>query len=106
ELPSGLGAVRDRQLRTAAIEGRHFEAAAQCRRDEGNGAAAIEIVSLALEDVVRRYGQEDVEIARRAAVHSGLALARQTDARAFLDAARNVDGERSFLLDMAIARAG
>ena len=73
---------------------------------ERHRRAAIEIVAVALEDRVLRHRDEDVEIARRPAIEAGLAFARKADARAFLDARRDVDGERALLLHMAGAAAG
>ena len=49
--------------------------------------------------------QEDVEVARRAAARAGLALAGEADARAVLDAGRNVDRERALAGDAAGAAA-
>ncbi len=63
-------------------------------------------MALALEHLMRLHGHEDVEIAGRPAVQPGLALAGEADARAFLDAGRDVDGKRAFLLHMAGALAG
>ena len=80
---------------------RHFDGAAERRRHERHRRAAIKIVSVALEHRMRLDRDEDVEIARRPAIQARLAFARQADARAFLDARRNVDAERAFLLHMA-----
>ena len=48
---------------------------------------------------------ENIQIARWSAAHSGLAFARKTDTRASFDAARDVDGQRLFLFDPARAVA-
>src|SRR5262249_11838247 len=65
----------------------------------------MQISAVALEKRVRRNREKDVEIAGRPAAHTGLALARKTDARAILDARRNVDRERTLARDAARARA-
>ena len=62
--------------------------------------------ALALEDRVPGEVDEDVEIARRAAAHAGLALAGEADAGALVDAGGDVDRERLALLDPALAAAG
>lgn len=46
---------------------------------------------------MRLHREEDVEIARRPAAQAGLAFVGQPDARAVLDARRNVDRQRFFL---------
>src|SRR5579862_472585 len=66
----------------------------------------MKIVAVALEERMRRKGQENVEVAGRAAVQPRLAFARQADARSFLDAGRNVDGEGAVLLYMTVAATG
>ena len=49
--------------------------------------------------------QHDVEIAGRSAVDPGLALAGVENARAFFYARRNLDGDRAFARDAALASA-
>src|SRR5262245_61226824 len=44
---------------------------------------------------MRRDREEDVEVPRRTTANAGLTLARQADARAVLDAGRDVDRERA-----------
>src|ERR1700749_2298867 len=105
ELTAGLRGFGDVHLCAAAVERRHFDAAAKCRLHERDRRAAIKIVSVALEDRVRRDRDEDVKIAGGSAVQFGLAFAGEADARAFLDAGRYVDGERTLLLHMALAFA-
>ena len=109
ELFSRLRRFRNGDLAPAAIAGRHFDQAAQRRGNERDRCAAIKVVSIALENLVRRNRDEDVEIARRPAIHTRLAFAGETDARAFLDTGRNADRERTLFLHMtrtAAAAAG
>ena len=67
------------QLANQAIH----ECGARNLRQAGMGST---IVAVALEDRMRRDRDEDVEIARRAAVQPGLAFAGKADSGAFLDA--------------------
>ena len=83
-----------------------LDLAAESRRGEGDGHAALDVGAFALEDAVRGDADEDVEIARRAAAHAGLAFAGQADAGAVLDAFRDLDRERLFALHAALAAAG
>ena len=49
--------------------------------------------------------EDDVEVARRAAVHAALALAGDAHLRALVDAGRDAHLERPLLRDAALARA-
>src|SRR6185503_8237556 len=84
---------------------RHLDSAAQGGGREADRAAREQGRALALENVVPGKVDEDVEVARRAAAHPGLALAGEPDAGAFVDARGNVDGQRLALLDPAFAAA-
>ena len=66
--------------------------------------AAVEVRAVALEELVRLDGQEDVEVARRPAAQPRLALAGEPDARAVLDAGRHVDRQRALARDAARSR--
>src|SRR5205823_9278479 len=61
--------------------------------------------AVALEKLVRLDREEDVEVTRRSAAQARLALAREPDARAVLDARRDVDRERALLGGAARAAA-
>ena len=50
----------------------------------------MQVGAIALEELMRRERQEDVEIARRAATDTGLALAGKPDARAVFNALRPI----------------
>src|ERR1041385_9385931 len=54
---------------------------------------------------MRLHGNEEVEIARRAAVQSTLAFAGEANARAFLDTRRNIHRKGALLLHQAGAMA-
>ena len=83
----------------------NVDLAAQRRGREADRRARVKRRALALEQRVALHVQEDVEVARRCAACARLALARQADARAFVDAGRDVDVERAGLLDPARAAA-
>src|SRR5262249_33509823 len=75
-------------------------------RGHGDRHAAMRVGAVALKELVRRQRQEDVEIAGGPAAHAGFALARQANARAVLDAGRNVDRQRALARDAARPRTG
>src|SRR5262245_15954713 len=64
----------------------------------------MQVGAVALEELVRFDGQEDIEIARRPAAHTRFAFAGKPDARAILHARRNIDRERA--LPCHAARTG
>ena len=65
----------------------------------------MKIGAVALEELVRRYRQEDVEVAGRSAAQARFAFAGQPDARAVLDAGRDVDRQRAVARHAARAAA-
>ena len=65
----------------------------------------MDIGALALEQLVAAHRQEHVEIAGRPAARAGLALAGEPDARAVLDAGRDVDLERLLATHATLAGA-
>src|SRR5690606_29563311 len=93
ELLTGLGAGRHRDLGATSVERRHLDAATQCRRDHRDRHAAIDVGAVALEDPMRRDRQENVEIARRPAAQTGLALAGEANAGAVFHPRGDVYGE-------------
>src|SRR5260221_10597083 len=64
-----------------------------------------EVVALGLEAWVGLEADEDVEVARRAAAHPSLALARDAELLAVVDAGRDVQGEVRLLALAALAAA-
>src|SRR5690606_176974 len=85
---------------------RHVEFPAERGRHHRDRHAAEQVRPVALVDGVRLERQEDVEIAARPAPQARLALAGKADARAVLDARRDVDGERALARDASGARTG
>src|SRR5687767_320870 len=105
ELVVALGAGRDVDARHLAIERRHLDVAAERGLHHRDRHAAMDVGALALEELVAAHRQEYVEIARRAAARTGLALAAEADAGAVLDARRDVDLEGLFAPHPALAHA-
>ena len=56
----------------------------------------MQIGAVALEELVRGERQENVEVAGRAAADTGLTFAGKANARAVLDALRDVDRKCAF----------
>ena len=83
----------DPRLRT--VQRRHFELSAQGGRGHGNRHLAIKIGAVALEELVRLQGQENIKIPGRTAAQARFALTRQANAGAIFDAGRNIDRERA-----------
>ncbi len=65
----------------------------------------MQIGAFALEERMRADRQENVEIAGRTAAHAGFAFAGEPDARAVLDAGRDVHRQRPLARDPAGAGA-
>src|SRR5258708_1479327 len=105
EAPARLRAVRHLHLGLAAVDRRDIEAPAERRRDHRDRHAAMQVGAVALEKLMLREGEENVEVAVRPAAHAGLALAREANARAVFHAGRHIDREGAFARDAAGARA-
>jgi hypothetical protein len=65
----------------------------------------VQVVAVALEQVVAPDADLDEQVARRAAVAARLAVAGRADAHAVVDAGRYLDLQRLLLLDLALAAA-
>jgi hypothetical protein len=102
---AGLGLGDDLEF-DAAVQGRHVQFTAQHRGGETDGDFAIEVVLFAREDGMVLDLDEDVEVARRAAVFAGLAFAGETDAVAGVHARGDLDRQGLAFLDAALAVAG
>src|SRR5262249_34998183 len=89
-----------------SAQGRHLDRAAERGGRECHRHGAVQVVAVALEDVVRLDADLGGEIARRAAVRARLAVAARADAHPFVDAARDLHLERLVALDLAGAIAG
>src|SRR5690606_5132385 len=88
-----------------AVERRHLDRAAERRGREADRHLAREVLPVAREDRVRLDVDFDVQVARRAAVASGLAFAREPYPIAVVDARRHLHRERPKLSHDAAARA-
>src|SRR5262249_7250026 len=106
EAPSRLGALGNLHAGLVAIDGGHLELAAERRDHHRDRHPAMQVGTLALEERVRGDREEDIEAARRAAAHPGLAFAGKPYAGAVLDAGGNVDRERALAGHSPGARAG
>ena len=95
QLTPRLGAFRDADPGLGAVERPNVELAAERGLHHRDRHPAIEVGAVALEERMRLDGQENIEVARRAAAHSRFALAGQANARAVLDAGRDIDRERA-----------
>ncbi len=95
---AGLRARRNLEGHVA-VQGRQFDLATQCRRGETDGHLAGQVRAFALEELVRRDADLDVQVAGRTAVAAGLALTRQANAIAVIDTRRHLDRERPRLAD-------
>src|SRR5262249_10897427 len=100
---AALRAGRQLQL-LVAVERRHVDLVAERGLGDVDGQLVDDVGVLPLEVRVRRDRNHDVEIARRAAAAAELALARQVDLLAVVDAGRYRHGDLPHRLDGA-ARA-
>src|SRR5258708_3253186 len=89
-----------------ALERGDLDLPAERRLREADRHLAVQIVPVALEDPVGLEVDHSVEIARRTAIHAGLALAGQADAIALIDARGNLHRQGLVLLDAPGAAAG
>ena len=89
-----------------ALQRGHVDLAAQGGGGDADRHLAVQVVALALEDVVLAQPDLDVEVASRTAVLARLAVAAGADALAVVDAGRDLDLQRLLLLDLALAVAG
>src|SRR6218665_743666 len=105
ELFAGLGAFGDVDGRLARECG-HFDLATERRRDEAHRHLAMQVIAIALEDVVLSQPDLDVQIARWPAIGAMLAIAGAADAHAAVGAGGKPDFQRLLLFDLALAVAG
>src|SRR5205085_7305783 len=101
---AGLGALRHlhRDLAfavavLAAHQAGRLDVAAQGRDRHRHRHRAEQVQAVALEQLVRAYRDEDVEIAARAAARARVALAGEADARAVVDTRRDAHRQRALL---------
>src|SRR5690606_18378465 len=84
----------------------HGDGRAQRGLGERDGDVAVQVVVAALEELVLAHLDDDVEIARRTAVDSRVALARDAQPRAVVHAGRDLDLQRLFGENAPLAAAG
>src|SRR5690606_28017811 len=102
---AGLGAFRNLQL-DPAIQGRHFQLAAERRVGEADRDLAVQMLAVTLEDRVLADIDHHVEVAGRPTEGPRLALAGQADAVAAVDAGRHLDRQGLVFLDAPLTLAG
>src|SRR5436190_1576211 len=88
-----------------AVERGDRDLAAEGSGRDGDRHLAMQVVMVALEYGVRLDVDLHVEVSRRAAVHAGLAFAREPHAVAFVDAGGDLHGERLLQLDATTSGA-
>src|SRR5450631_116443 len=106
ELFAGLRSFRDFDLGFAAAKRVHRHFGTERRLDQRDGDAAEEIGAFALKKGMRLGRHENIKIAGRAALCSGLAFAAKPDPRSVLDTWRNIDGKAALPGDAARTAAG
>src|SRR5881628_1207745 len=96
---------RDVDDRAVAFQRRHLDLRAERGGGETDGELADDVVALASEGRMRGHLDQHIEVAGGAAVLPRLALVRQAQPSARLDAGRNVQVERAFRLHPLMAAA-
>ena len=104
KLLARLGAFGDVNGGFAGQRG-HFDFAAQGCGDKTHRHLAVQIVAIALENIVRLDANLNVQIARRATIDPRLAIAAAANAHAAVDTGGNFHLQRFLLLDLALAMA-
>src|SRR5690606_2443803 len=102
---AGLRAFWDVDGRLA-VQRRHLDLAAERRPRDADRHHAVQVVAVALEDRVLAQADLDVQVAGRAAVGAGLAVAGAADAHAVVDAGGDAHFQGLLALDLALAMAG
>src|SRR5690242_4126055 len=90
----------------AAIERGHFDLRAERGLSQAHRHLAVQVVAIALENLVLAHAHFNIEIARSRAGWPGLALAGKADAIAGIYAGGNAHRQRAFVLQPALAVAG
>src|SRR6185437_13363347 len=106
EATGGLGSRRHLHLGLALVDGRHLELTAQGCGHHRDRHAAMQVRAVALEELMRREREENIEVTGRTAAHAGFAFAGKANARAVFHALRDVDRQRALARDPARAGAG
>src|SRR2546422_6539929 len=93
-----LGSGRDLDARAVALQRRHLDLRTERGGCETDGNFTDDVIALAGEGRMRRDMDQHIEVAGRAAVLPRLALVRQAQPGARLDAGGNVHVEHAFRL--------
>ena len=104
DLGLGLGARLDLDL-LLAVDRRHHDLRAEGRLGDGDLGLVVELGAFARQRRVRPDVDGDVQAARRSATRPGLALVREADLVALVDAGRDRDAQRPLALGPAVAVA-
>src|SRR5687767_596781 len=92
--------------RLVAVEARHLDLAAERQRGECQRHRAMQIVAVALKELVLTDEDHDVEIPRRAAERPGFTFAGEPQPLTGGNAGRDLHRQLAHLLDAAFAAAG
>ena len=89
-----------------AVNAMHLDLAAECERREREGHGAVQVVAVALEELVVLHEDHHVEIAGRTALGARFAFAGQAQALSGGNPGRNLHRQLARLLNRAAAPAG
>src|SRR5262249_29670207 len=106
EAPPRLGAFRYLHATMVAVDGRHFDLAAQRRKDHGDRHSAVQMGAPRGKEGWGADGEKNVDPPGRPPAPARLAFAREPYAGAILDARGDVDRERALARHPPGARAG
>ena len=87
-------------------QGGYIDFAAERRRHDADRHVAVQVVAIALKNVVLLEADFNVQITRGAAVGARLTIARAANAHAVVDTGRNFDFQGFLALDLSLTRAG
>jgi hypothetical protein len=89
-----------------AINTGNLDLRAQCCLRKADWNHAVQVVALALKQIVGANGEHDVEVAARAARSTGVAFARIANAGSIFNAARHLDVQFELAGDAGLAATG
>src|SRR5215813_4974130 len=87
------------------IDGWHLDFVAKSSLGETDGQFIDDIIALALEDMMRLYTKDDIEIARSATARANLAFAGYTHVYTIIYASRNIDYHAAIVTHTSLATA-
>src|SRR5262249_20795572 len=85
------------------IDGWHLDFVAKSSLGETDGQFIDDIIALALEDMMRLYSKDDIEIARSATACANLAFTGYTHVYTIIHASRNIDYYAAIITHAALA---